>query len=53
MVEVIVLPFYKGSQKELLDTPTEKVDRNKAALTDFQKLLLTGPTMTDEDYRFF
>ena len=46
-VEVIILPF-NGN-----DDILEKKEDKAGILSDFQKLLLNGPLMSDDDYNFF
>ncbi len=46
-VEVIVLPY---SGKEHID---KNLTKKETTTNDFQKLLLHGPTMTEEDLKFF
>lgn len=49
LVEVIILPF---KSRELTDIE-EKQSSSATTMSDFQKLLLSGPVMSDEDFQFF
>ncbi len=49
LVEVIILPFKSKEEKK------EVIQKKELAndLNDFQKLLLSGPIMSDEELKFF
>ncbi|MBW8051068.1 MAG: hypothetical protein FVQ77_12165 [Cytophagales bacterium] len=54
-VEVIILPF---KNKNSVDDREEIINKkgtasDKKKLINFQKLLLEGPVMSDEDYNYF
>lgn len=46
-VEIIILP-YNGNEEI-----SEYKEETDEVLSDFQKLLLNGPFMSDEDFNFF
>lgn len=54
-VEVIILPFKNkiliNDRENIINKKGSASDKKK--LTDFQKLLLDGPVMSDEDYNYF
>ena len=46
-VEIIILPYNGNEEMSEYKEETDEI------LSDFQKLLLNGPFMSDEDFNFF
>lgn len=47
-VELIILPADDAEAKPVKESPADDVDQQ--SLTDFQRYLLTWPTMSDDEY---